>query len=118
MKRLLSFLTLFVLICMGSSAVPLSQSLYNSANCELHLGEARSGGSVIYGNGNVPASDYADLSAYSKLVINSDNSAGLRLLFNSVGNDSNLIKKYKIICQFDKNILNLHGILFPSSGEK
>ncbi len=88
MKRLLSFLTLFVLICMSSSAVPLSKSLYNSANCELHLGATLAPGATIYGNGSVPAAEYADLGAYSKLVINSSG-GGLRLLFNRVGDTGN-----------------------------
>ena len=85
MKRLLSFMMLFMLIAMGSRAVPLSTSMYNG-NCELNLGQALTEGATIYGNGSVPESDYADLTAYSKLIIKSSG-GGLRMLFNRVGSN-------------------------------
>ena len=76
---------LFMLIAMGSRAVPLSTSMYNG-NCELNLGQALTEGATIYGNGSVPESDYADLTAYSKLIIKSSG-GGLRMLFNRVGSN-------------------------------
>lgn len=59
---------------------------------EEHIGEAMGQGTTIYGNGNVSALAYADLTGYKELKIKSTAGASFRVLLNRVSDDSELVE--------------------------
>lgn len=59
---------------------------------EEHIGEAMGQGTTIYGNGNVSALAYADLTGYKELKIKSTAGASFRVLLNRVSDDGELVE--------------------------
>ncbi|MBR6589071.1 MAG: hypothetical protein IKK67_01170 [Bacteroidaceae bacterium] len=53
-----------------------------AANCELHVGEQLGAGAMVYGTSTVYYLSYADLSAYSKMVIEGTPGVQLRVMIN------------------------------------
>jgi len=53
-----------------------------AANCELHIGESLGAGAMVYGTSTVYYLSYADLSAYSKMVIEGTPGVQLRVMIN------------------------------------
>lgn len=95
MRRLLSFLCLFV-IGWGSAwaTVPLTRATYNNPSaCQLNLNSAQGGYGTIYGDPSVNEANYADLSNYSALkLINVSTSGAWRLVFNRVGSGNDYVE--------------------------
>lgn len=96
--RLLSFLCLLMLFASSSYAVPLTQAMYNnSGSCGYLIGSTTGGGNgtTFYGDWDVNGNNYADLSAFSKLILNVSTSGAWRVIFNRVAPKGEFLEIYQ-----------------------
>ena len=80
----------------GADAQQTDESPY----CEVNIGSAVKAGGTIYGNGNVKALQYADLTGYDKLVFKATPGTSVRVLMNRVSDDGELVE---VIQAVDEN---------------
>lgn len=99
MRKILSFLVLLMLFAASSYALPLTQAMYNnSGSCAYIIGPTTTGGgngTTFYGDWDVNGDNYADLSAFSKLILNVSTSGAWRVIFNRVAPKGDYLEIYQ-----------------------
>ena len=99
MRKILSFLVLLMLFAASSYALPLTQAMYNnSGSCLYIIGPTTTGGgngTTFYGDWDVNGNNYADLSAFSKLILNVSTSGAWRVIFNRVAPKGDYFEIYQ-----------------------